>query len=146
MLQIRKLKGGIAVVGALIAITSLSCSTSEVPKTTFTSVGRGAPLTPAIPADLWAQADDIEAFPFTEIKGYPEKHWLVGPFDPAASGNRLKEFFAPLAMAPHPTESSRSTLTSSRRRIFTPTVRCGLTSGISAATARTGSSRSGGAE
>ena len=94
MLQIRKLKCGSAVVGALIAITSVSCSTSEAPRTTFTSVGRGAPLTPAIPADLWAKADDIEAFPFTEIKGYPEKHWLVGPFDPAASGNRLKEFFA----------------------------------------------------
>src|SRR4026207_156258 len=93
MLQIRKLKCGSAVVGALIAITSLSCSTREAPRTTFTSVGRGAPLTPAIPADLWAKADDIEAFPLTEIKGYPEKHRLVGPFDPAASGSRPKEFF-----------------------------------------------------
>ncbi|HET9566898.1 MAG TPA: hypothetical protein VFP16_00960, partial [Vicinamibacterales bacterium] len=67
MLQIRTSKCGSAVVGALIAITSVSCSTSEAPKATFASVGRGAPLTPAIPADLWAKADDIEAFPFTEI-------------------------------------------------------------------------------
>ena len=42
MLQIRKSKCGGAVVGALIAITLVSCSTSEAPKTTFTSVGRGA--------------------------------------------------------------------------------------------------------
>jgi hypothetical protein len=95
MVQMRKwTKAGVTLV-ALMVITSFSCSGREAPApAAVTSVGRGAPLNPAIPADLWARADDIEAFPFTEIQGYPEKHWLVGPFDPAASGNRLKESFA----------------------------------------------------
>src|SRR6476660_4289579 len=87
-----ELKSTRVVVGALIVVTSLSCSRADRASAAFTSVGRGAPLTPTIPADRWAKADDIEAFPFTEIEGYPEKHWLVGPFDPAASGNRLTGF------------------------------------------------------
>src|SRR4029450_8420400 len=84
-----ELKSTRAVVGALIVATSLTCSTSDKSQTAFKSVGRGAPLTPTIPADGWAKVDDIEAFPFTEIEGYPEKYWLVGPVDPAASGDRL---------------------------------------------------------
>src|SRR5688572_21538837 len=94
MSQTRYPTGMCAVLGALIVVMSLSCSTADRPQATpVESAGRGAPLTPAIPADLWAKADDIEAFPFTEIKGYPEEHWLVGPFDPAASGGRLPGFF-----------------------------------------------------
>ena len=95
-----ELKSTRAVVGALIVATSLACSTSDKTQTAFKSVGRGTPLTPTIPADRWAKADDIEAFPFTEIEGYPEKYWLVGPFDPADSS-------APRATAPHLKESNR---------------------------------------
>src|SRR5262245_10757605 len=94
MSQMREAKSACAVLIALVVAASLSCSTADRPQATpVTSVGRGAPLEPAIPADLWAKADDIEAFPFTEIKGYPEAHWLVGPFDPGATGNRLPGFF-----------------------------------------------------
>ena len=84
---------GRAVYITLLAAVAISCSRPETTPAAVTSAGRGAPLNPTIPAGTWAKADDIEAFPSTEIKGYPEKYWLVGPFDPAASGNRLPGFF-----------------------------------------------------
>jgi hypothetical protein len=80
---------------ALAAITIsvlTSCATPQPSRSEFTSAGRGAPVVPAIPADTWKDADDIEAFPPPEILGYPEQHWLVGPFDPPATGGRLKGF------------------------------------------------------
>jgi hypothetical protein len=77
MLRIDVSKPLCGVLAAIIATLSLSCSTADQP---FTSVGRGAPLDPAIPAHLWVEADNHEAFPPAEIEGYPEQHWLVGPF------------------------------------------------------------------
>ena len=61
----------------------MSCAPAEQPAadTAFKSVGRGAPVTPAIPAETWVVPDNIEPFPPAEIKGYPEQHWLVGPFE-----------------------------------------------------------------
>jgi hypothetical protein len=56
---------------AIIAAISMSCSTADEP---FTSVGRGAPLEPAIPAETWVEADNHEAFPPDEIEGYPERY------------------------------------------------------------------------
>jgi hypothetical protein len=73
-----------ALLGALIAVASLSCTSAD--NTTVTSVGRGAPVSPAIPWESWRDSKDLEAIPPREIKGYPEKHWLVGPFDGPAMG------------------------------------------------------------
>jgi hypothetical protein len=52
----------------------------------FESVGRGAPLTVAIPTELVPDLARIEAYPPAEIDGYPEKYWMVGPFQLAAPG------------------------------------------------------------
>src|SRR5262245_40199818 len=81
---------------ALIALgtaTMLSCTTGQTGQTApastaVGSAGRGAAVSPAIAWEMWRKADDIEAFPFTEIKGYPEKYWLVGPFDPGSAGKQ----------------------------------------------------------
>src|ERR1043165_9568340 len=94
-------KIGRAALAALGVATLMSCSTSQAPPPAHPvqSAGRGAPVAAALPWEQWRKTDDIEAFPFTEIKGYPEKYWLVGPFDPGASGKpegasdyRLKGF------------------------------------------------------
>jgi hypothetical protein len=77
-------KGAFAL-AALIAATAVSCTTSE-PPAAFKSVGRGAPVSPEIPAQTWVVPDNIEPFPPAEINGYPEQHWLVGPFDLAEQG------------------------------------------------------------
>ncbi|HEX6998615.1 MAG TPA: hypothetical protein VF322_10750 [Gammaproteobacteria bacterium] len=45
----------------------------------FESVGRGAPLTPAIPGKLRTPREELEAYPPAEIAGYPQRYWLVGP-------------------------------------------------------------------
>src|SRR5688572_4600608 len=78
--------------GALAVAVSLSCSTAEKPEEAFTSAGRGAPVTPAIPWETWRKAEDIEAMPPREIGGYPQQHWLVGPLDGPATGDRLEGF------------------------------------------------------
>ena len=67
----------------LVAAASMSCSPAEqqAADTAFKSVGRGAPVSPAIPAETWVVPDNIEPFPPAEIKGYPEQYWLVGPFE-----------------------------------------------------------------
>ena len=61
----------------------LACSSGEEPgrADVFRSAGRGAPVSPDIPWELWIDPANIEPWPPAEIEGYPEKHWLVGPFD-----------------------------------------------------------------
>jgi hypothetical protein len=76
----------------LLVTATLSCSTANKPQSGFTSAGRGAPVSPAIPWEMWRNPADIEAVPPPEIKGYPEQHWLVGPLDGPATGGRLAEF------------------------------------------------------
>jgi hypothetical protein len=75
---------------AIVAAASMSCSTTEPPRGAddgdFESVGRGAPLTPTIPAEMWEDPANIEPFPPAEIAGYPEQYWLVGPFGLGDSG------------------------------------------------------------
>jgi hypothetical protein len=82
-----KLNTPSAALAVLVAVTSMSCTPGgpQPADTTFKSVGRGAPETPAIPADTWVVPDNIEPFPPAEIKGYPEEHWLVGPFEEDAA-------------------------------------------------------------
>ena len=46
----------------------------------FESVGRAAPLSPAIPGRQRTPQAELEAYPPVEIVGYPERYWMVGPF------------------------------------------------------------------
>src|SRR5688572_14615143 len=93
MSEFRATRAGLgALVVALVVAISLSCSRAETPPAAFTSVGRGAPVAPAIPWETWRSAEDIEAMPPPEIKDYPQQHWLVGPLDGPATGDRLTEF------------------------------------------------------
>jgi len=50
----------------------------------YESVGRGAPLMPAIPGRQRTPPEMLEAYPPAEIDGYPQEYWMVGPF---RSGN-----------------------------------------------------------
>jgi hypothetical protein len=77
-----------AALAALSAATLFACTTPPRSAEPVKSAGRGAPVSPAIPWESWRNADDIEAFPSTEIKGYPQQNWLVGPFDGGSSGRR----------------------------------------------------------
>ena len=85
-------KIGCAALAALFLGLLMSCSRAETPPAEFASAGRGAPVAPAIPWETWRNAGDIEAIPPREITGYPEQHWLVGPLDGPATGNRLDGF------------------------------------------------------
>jgi hypothetical protein len=89
----RSLSDGRVALAALLAALSMSCSRTQTsPATAVVSAGRGAPVSPSIPWQTWQKADDIEAIPPKEIKGYPEQHWLVGPLDGPATGNRMEGF------------------------------------------------------
>ena len=71
MSQVKVLKAGSLVLWALAVVTALSCSGTERPQAAFTSVGRGAPVSPAIPWEMWRNPDDIEAIPPQEITRLP---------------------------------------------------------------------------
>src|SRR5687768_7757947 len=90
MSQMHAVTSGRPALVLLLAI--LSCSRTETPPAELASAGRGAAVAPAIPWEMWRNADDIEAIPPAEIKGYPEQHWLVGPLDGPATGGRLVGF------------------------------------------------------
>jgi hypothetical protein len=77
------LKGASGILAALTAATAMSCSTGpQRGDSGQDSIGRGAPVTPAIPWAQWIDPANIEPFPPAEIDGYPEQYWLVGPFGP----------------------------------------------------------------
>jgi len=87
MSKMNALKGAPGALAALAVATSMSCSSTDTQQTAgFTSVGRGAPVAPAIPWEMWIDPETIEPFPPARIDGYPEKHWLVGPFAVTRSG------------------------------------------------------------
>src|SRR5688572_8786554 len=111
-------KSGRVALVALCVATVLSCSTGQPPPAEFTSAGRGAPVTPALPWEQWRDQADFEAFPPVEpVKGFDVKHWLVGPFDPRATNDRMKlEFLGattngavPPGIAPLPVDVFTST-------------------------------------
>ena len=91
--QMHELKNTRAVVGALIVATSLTCSTSDKSQIGFKSVGRGAPLTPTIPADRWAKADASRRFPSRRSRAIQRSTGSLARSIPAASGNRRPGFF-----------------------------------------------------
>src|SRR5262245_21208516 len=90
--KMSEFKSARAVLAALLVIGTLSCSTADRSQPAATSMGRGAPVSPAIPWEMWRDPADIEAIPPAEIKGYPQQHWLVGPLDGPATGGRLAGF------------------------------------------------------
>jgi hypothetical protein len=81
-----------AALTALFVAILMSCARPDPPATESKSAGRGAPVNPAIPWQMWRNVDDIEAIPPREIKDYPQEHWLVGPLDGPATGDRLDGF------------------------------------------------------
>jgi hypothetical protein len=83
MMEFRSMR---VVLGALVLAATLSCQGE------FKSEGRGYPVNPAIPWETWRNPKDIEAMPPPEIKDYPQQHWLVGPLDGPATGDRLTAF------------------------------------------------------
>ena len=62
---------------ALLGVEALAQRTADID---FTSVGRGAPLVPAIPGRLRTPPELLEAYPPAEFENYPEQYWMVGPF------------------------------------------------------------------
>ena len=81
----------IAAVPAVFGVTADAQRTAQID---FASIGRGAPLDPAIPTPLRTPPDALEAFPPAEIEGLPERHWLVGPhriIRTRADGERYEE-------------------------------------------------------
>jgi hypothetical protein len=79
---------------ATITVAALvSCARDGAPPAEFTSAGRGAPVSPALPWEQWRDEADYEEFPpVTPIAGF-EKTWLVGPFDRRASNDRMEADF-----------------------------------------------------
>jgi len=81
-------KAGSGLLAAFLVVASTTCSRArqEGADAAFQSVGRGAPVTPDIPWEAWIDPKTIEPWPPAQIEGYPEKHWLVGPFEATRSG------------------------------------------------------------
>src|SRR6188474_1501540 len=92
MTQRMLVKHGRLALVALAVATVMSCTAGPAPApAAATSVGRGAPVTPALPWEQWRNPDDFEAFPPVDpVAGTDPKHWLVGPFDPRATNDRMK--------------------------------------------------------
>ena len=60
MSQMPALKNGRLALAALVAAASMSCAGPPTPAE-FTSVGRGAPVTPALPWEQWRDQADFDA-------------------------------------------------------------------------------------
>lgn len=65
---------------AMTMLHGLPAAAQQVAAMDFVSVGRGAPLSPAIPGPTRTNPGQLEAYPPAEIPGYPEQYWMVGPF------------------------------------------------------------------
>lgn len=89
MLRLRAPRVGRAFFTAAAAFACLFGAGADAQRTAetgFVSVGRGAPLAPAIPVETWTDLTDPEAYPPAAIDGYPERYWLVGPFRVVRTG------------------------------------------------------------
>ena len=78
---------------AAALLTSFVAHAQRVADIDFTSVGRGAPLAPAIPGKIQTPRAELELYPPAEIAGYPEPYWMVGPFNvqrPGPNGTRVE--------------------------------------------------------
>lgn len=74
------LAGGVFI-SLILLLQGASAAAQQVADPGFISVGRGAPLTQAIPGRLRTNPAQLESYPAAEIAGYPEQYWMVGPFN-----------------------------------------------------------------
>jgi len=78
---------------AALLLAAAPAQAQRVADIGFQSVGRGAPLAPALPGKVRTSAAELELYPPAEAPGLPERHWMVGPFTvrrPAADGTRVE--------------------------------------------------------
>ena len=73
MSQFKSTRAVLIILGTLVLAYTPACSTADKPQADFTSVGRGAAVTPSIPWETWRNPADIEAMPPPEIKDYPKQ-------------------------------------------------------------------------
>jgi hypothetical protein len=80
-----------AVAASLVAGAAPAQRTAQID---FESVGRGAPLDPAIPGRLRTPLEQLENYPPSTFDGYPERYWMVGPYRvmrAGPSGERIED-------------------------------------------------------
>src|SRR5690606_18662116 len=70
-------RAAVLVAGALTIAPAAAQRTADID---FASVGRAAPLEPAMPSPLRTPPADLEAYPPAELEGLPERYWMVGPY------------------------------------------------------------------
>ena len=71
-----------SVVSLLLLVTvSPDATAQRVADSGFVSVGRGAPLEPSIPSRVRTPPEQMESYPPQEFDDYPERYWMVGPFN-----------------------------------------------------------------
>ena len=66
-----------------VAAALTLCAGADAQRTAeidFVSIGRAAPLEPAIPTSLRTPRERLEDYPPAEIAGYPQEYWMVGPY------------------------------------------------------------------
>ena len=98
-----------AVIASVIGMHGMLVLAQQVADPGFASVGRGAPLSPAIPGPTTTNPAQLESYPPAEIAGYPEQYWMVGPFNDFAidaNGERvaISDFTARNGEAPEGVE------------------------------------------
>ena len=98
-----------AVIASVIGMYGMLVLAQQVADPGFASVGRGAPLSPAIPGPTTTNPAQLESYPPAEIAGYPEQYWMVGPFNDFAidaNGERvaISDFTARNGEAPEGVE------------------------------------------
>jgi hypothetical protein len=101
--------GGLA---ALAVVASMACAGTPDGDGPVASVGRGAPLAPAIPWETWIDQGTIEPPVPAEIPGYPEAHGLVGPHGPDTATSEVvaaRDGAAPEGIEPLPVDLFTST-------------------------------------
>ncbi|MFT5321578.1 MAG: hypothetical protein ACI934_001734 [Pseudohongiellaceae bacterium] len=98
-----------AMIASVIGMHGMLVLAQQVADPGFASVGRGAPLSPAIPGPTTTNPAQLESYPPAEIAGYPEQYWMVGPFNDFAidaNGERvaISDFTARNGEAPEGVE------------------------------------------
>jgi hypothetical protein len=74
-----------AITGAALSVATVAVA-QKTADIDFASVGRAAPLTPAIPWRMHTPYAELEDYPPTRFDAYPEEHWMVGPFRTVRTG------------------------------------------------------------
>jgi hypothetical protein len=75
----RRLRSTLAATICAVAVAGPAARAQRVAEIGFESVGRAAPLVPAIPLPVPETRAAYEDYPPEAIDGYPERYWMVGP-------------------------------------------------------------------